>query len=789
MPRTTAEELDFTDVLELIAALATSRAGRDFVLGAEVFPSRHLAIQRWRLSRDLGAALADDGRFSFAGVDDAVPWLDPAASLPAEPEGLLALLSLARRVNAVRRRLVGVAGIGEDLADLAGGLPDLTELVRWVAPRLGRDGRVPDDASPALSRLRRQITRSRQQVISHLEGVRRSHGPATTDAPPTLRRDRYCIPVKSSARRDVPGLVLDSSGSGATAFVEPYEAVELNNQLAEGVAREREEVRRILVEIARAFADCREDLLRSVDVLARLDAVQARLAFGELIRGRLVEPSVAGRLHLVRARHPLLDERLADLRSDVFGATRRREHAAVPLDFALSEATRTLVISGPNAGGKTVVLKTVGLMVLLCYHGVPLPVDEGTTIPWFDHLWCRIGDDQDVAADLSTFSGAMQATAQLLDEAGPSSLVLYDELGNGTDPLEGAALGCALLEELNRRRCLTVTSTHLAAVAMTATSAEGMDNAAMEFDEATGRPTFTLRVGRPGRSRGLEIAAAMGIAEGIVERARELLGGQHLQLERWLQRLEQLETELLRDREDLDRQRAATAAAELDARRARERTEAERQELPQKLRREQEALRARAKKKLDRVLDELDRAQRERRHVGRRVQDRLRAEALNLEAPTEATDAAPVDRIAPGVEVRIGALGATGTVQAVRGSQVQVLVRGKKMWVADGDLSAGAPASPPATRKTVAVDVEPAVPRELMLLGLDAEEARDRVERYLDQALAAGATQVRIVHGHGTGTLRRMVQEVCRAHPAVASFGHPPGHRGGTGATEIQIAS
>jgi DNA mismatch repair protein MutS2 len=648
---------------------------------------------------------------------------------------------------------------------------------------------VPDDATPELSRVRRQITRSRQHVIAHLEGVRRGAGAAATDAPPTLRRDRYCIPVKASARGEVPGLVLDSSGSGATAFVEPYEAVELNNQLAESIARERDEVRRVLVEIAGAFADRREDLLRSVDVLARLDAIQARLAFGERVGGRLVEPGAGDRIRLVRARHPLLDERLAELRSHVFGEARRREHTAVPLDFELPESTRTLVISGPNAGGKTIVLKTVGLMVLLCYHGVPLPVEQGSVIPWFDHLWCRIGDDQDVAADLSTFSGAMHATAELLRCAGPASLVLYDELGNGTDPLEGAALGCALLEELNRRVSLTITSTHLAAIAMTASSVEGMDNAAMEFDESTGRPTFTLRVGRPGRSRGLEIAAAMGVDATVVGRARAMLGGQHLELERWLRRLEEVEADLLRDRETLERRQTAAAAAELAARQARERLEAAERELPQKLRAEQEALRARAKKKLDRVLDELNRYQREQRHVGRRVQERLRAEALALETATEEGGLEPVDRIVPGADVRIGSLGADGTVQAVRGSQVQVLVRGKKMWVAEADLSAGTPRQAPAAKGAVAVAVEPDVPRELMLLGLDAEEARERVERYLDQAMAAGAAQVRIVHGHGSGTLRRMVQEVCRVHPAVASYAHPPGHRGGTGATEIQIAS
>jgi len=211
------------------------------------------------------------------------------------------------------------------------------------------------------------------------------------------------------------------------------------------------------------------------------------------------------------------------------------------------------VISGPNAGGKTVVLKTIGLMVLMCRSGIPLPVEEGTVIPDFDHIWCHIGDEQDVGADLSTFSGAMAATARLLESADPETLVLFDELGTGTDPLEGAALGCALLEELNRRGGMTVVSTHLAAIALSASAADGMENAAMEFDEDSERPTYTLFMGRPGRSRALEIAHRMGVSENVLMRARELLGGDHLELDRWLRRLETLEQELEAERVEVRR--------------------------------------------------------------------------------------------------------------------------------------------------------------------------------------------------------------------------------------------
>ena len=371
-------------------------------------------------------------------------------------------------------RLADVPDEQAVLRGVAEELPDTTALVAVVSPLLGRDGRIPDDASPELARLRRASGRRRQDLLQVLAGVRRAHGDAVTDAPPTLRRDRYCLPVRSGARSDIPGLLLDTSSSGATAFIEPFEAVELNNALAETAAKERHELQRILRVIGDAFAGAADELADAVATLGRLDGAQAAVLFGKAAGGRIVFPEAGAELRLEGARHPLLDDRLRDLRLEVLGDAERLriQRPVVPLDFALPADVRTLVISGPNAGGKTVVLKTIGLMVLMCYHGIPIPVDAGTTIPEIDDLWCHVGDEQDVTADLSTFSGAMAATARLLDGAAESTLVLYDELGAGTDPLEGAALGCALLETLTRRGSLTVATTHLASIAMVASSTD-----------------------------------------------------------------------------------------------------------------------------------------------------------------------------------------------------------------------------------------------------------------------------------------------------------------------------
>jgi DNA mismatch repair protein MutS2 len=453
----------------------------------------------------------------------------------------------------------------------------------------------------------------------------------------------------------------------------------------------------------------------------------------------------------------------------------------------MPDGVNTLVISGPNAGGKTVVIKTLGLMVLMCFSGIPLPADEGTVIPGFDRIWCHIGDEQDVGADLSTFSGAMAATARLLDHAGPDTLVLFDEIGAGTDPLEGAAIGCALLEELGRRGGLTVASTHLAAIALSASAADGMDNAAMEFDEDSARPTYTLSMGRPGRSRALEIAHRMGVADGVLNRARELLGGEHLELDRWLRRLEKLEQELEAERvEVLEKQRLAERA-QREAERELEKLEAERREVPEKLAAEREELRRRAKTKLDKAITRLQKATEEHEALGRRRLQKLRDEALRLDLAEVDTEGVSPQGLAKGARVRL-ALGGEGDVRVIRGSQAQVEISGKKLWVPVTELEVLKKA-PPQRRSRVEVVAADEIAREINLIGLDSERAREDLERFLDQAFTAGAPAVRVVHGHGAGILRRMVADVCRSHPAVRGYRHPPQHLGGSGATEVELES
>ena len=786
MNRSVATELEFDKILKLVAAYARTDVGRSFVEGlAAPLKDDDDGIRAARLSHAVHELIDEDDAFALTGVDEAVGWLEPDAPPPAEPRDLVSLLTLARRVAAVRRRLA--ASKNDLLEELAHRLPDTTALVAAVAPRLTRDGTIADNASPELARLRRELARIRVDVVSELESTRRANRDVVTDAPPTMRRDRYCLPVRSSARSQLDGLLLDVSARGATSFVEPFSVVELNNRLTSTIAGERREIQHILSEIIGLFAEARGDLSRAVEVLGELDAIQAKVLFGRAVEGRIVMPG-EGRDIVVRAgRHPLLDERLHSLRLQIFGDAERRdpEHQVVPLDFSLPEGVRTLVVSGPNAGGKTIVLKTLGLMVLMCVRGIPLPVEEGTTIPAFDRIWCHIGDEQDVGADLSTFSGAMAATARLLDQTDSRTLVLFDELGAGTDPLEGAALGCALVEELNSRGGVTIVSTHLAAIALAAQTAEGMDNAAMDYDESSERPTYSLSMGRPGRSRALEIAHRMGVAENVLDRARELLGGDHLELEHWLRRLEAREQELEAERAEVRRQQREAEDVHRRAQRELEKLENERRELPEKLATEREELRRRAKTRLDKTIARLQKATEEHEALGRRRLQKLRDEALRIEIPGEDDAGGQAEELAAGARVRM-VLGGEGVLREIRGSQAQVEVSDKRLWVPVSELVAIG-STPPAPRARVRVESAEDTPRELNIIGLDSERAREDLERFLDRAMTAGAPSIRIVHGHGAGVLRKMVADVCRSHPAVRSFRHPPQHFGGTGATEVEL--
>jgi DNA mismatch repair protein MutS2 len=772
--------LEFDRVLELVAAFARSDRGRRAVTSTLPTFSPGEGSRAFGLTRELAAAVAARGTLAFTGLD-AVELLGGGVTNAADAGDLARLISLVRRVVEVRAALLA-SPLGPGLAGILAELPRLDALLAFCELRLGPNGEVLDSASATLAQARASRERHRGAIVAALDQLRRKHGGLS--APFTVRRERYCLPVPAADRGTLGGLVLDVSASGATVFLEPLAVVELNNALAEATALARAEEERVLAELAAAFHRNRDELQRAATRLAELDACQARVLFGQACGGRLVEPGAGTSLRLVGARHPLLEPALAALRMDALGET-GSTRPVVPLDIAFPEGTKLVLLSGPNAGGKTVALKTLGLVALMAQTGIPVLAEEGSSLPPFRRIWCHLGDEQNLLSELSTFTGVMRATASLLEQADGDTLVLYDEIGSGTDPEEGAALAAALLEELARRGSWTLATAHLVTVAAHLESIAGAVNAAMGYDDATGRPTYTLHLGVPGRSRGLAIASSCGVPPGLLERAGALLSASFLAIDGYLASLQD-------ERERLRRERDALVARQREAEDARRDTELERSALlreQEKVRHhldeERDALRRRAREQLAAALAELEKARERGEFPGKKRLAVVRAIALDVPAG-EATREAP-EPLAVGATVRLKGTSSIGRVVRTLGDRVELQVGDKRLWV---EPAVCEPVTPPAASARAAIEIATppeGQPAEINLIGRTQDEAREELERFLDHAALAGLTHVRVVHGHGTGALRRVVREVLAAHPTVAQFAHPPQYRGGTGVTEAEL--
>ena len=675
------------------------------------------------------------------------------------------------------------------------GLPKLEALLERARRLFTAEGGLSDDASPALAAARKNLRRRRNEVARHLEKILESRREILGDAVVVLRNDRYCLPVIASARSRLPGIVHDRSGSGQTVFVEPLEVIEANNDLALLGSEERLEVERLLREFGRQVLDASSDLLDAGGALAELDALEAKVELGELSAGRLAEISEDASWQLRAARHPLLDARLAPLRRRVLGEERAGKDA-VPLDLDLPAGKRLLVVSGPNAGGKTVVLKTAGLFALLARTGIPVPAAAGTRLPLFAEIRTEIGDAQTILADRSTFSSSMETLASILDAAGPATLALVDEVGGATDPEEGSALAVAWLEEYLARGGHAIVSTHLSAVKTFAASRADTVLAAMEFDEETGRPTYRLQPGLSGRSRALSVAAEQHIPESVLERARDILG------EAWTRR-EAVESEA-------ESALARLRLAEQDVERARQAAETERERLA--------AEREVAKHERSRLLGEgRESFERARRTLKRQVEEELSGIRQNTSRLAQASAARILERAAQdtaaaepilgeaeadlaegalelsvGARVRMRGLATEATVAELDGQTAWLEVRGKRLRVKRADLEVlpsvrkRKPASPPQPAPAAAAP-SAGLTREVNVIGQHLEEATEEVERALDATLLAGDARLRVVHGHGTGRLRDGLREHLRKHPAVASVKAADAREGGNGATIVEL--
>jgi DNA mismatch repair protein MutS2 len=798
--------------LELDAALRVVATEASTDLGAERIGRLRPASAieeleaRRRAGQELSRLLVDGALVASAGESflEVVDALRGDAGLGGRE--ILRVAGLLRSVEAARARVVAAQPAATAWVARFDRVADGSALARRIEAILDRRGEVREDASPALVGLRRSIRVHRERLYGELkEHVARLGDSLSEDTIP-MRNNRLVLMLDAGARGRVAGLVHGRSTSGKSFYFEPLETVETNNQLQQSLEDEAEERRRVLAELSALVVAHAEVVEAHAEVLGEMDLFQAAARFARSCDGRWAEIPRQPELRLVAARHPLLDPRLAAARQEALGAA-GHEGEAVPLDVRLDETRRILVLTGPNAGGKTVALKTIGLLSLLHHCGLPIPCAAGSALSWCDRFVATVGDEQDLLHDRSTFSGRLLRLREAWDAAGEHALVLLDELGSGTDPEEGAALSIALLEHLVSAHVLGIITTHLTRVAGAAIDLEGAACGAMEFSPDSGRPTFRLILGPPGGSEAISLARRLGLSASWIGRAEELLGSEQRDYRRLLAEVESARDEFSRAREQFEVE--ASDLAKIRERLDRERAalEAERKVTASRAKRELDEFRQQTARRLATEVERL----REELEAGRR--QRLAAEAterLFAEAPViDQESAADAESLAEGVSVRHRALGWLGKVERVQGDRVEVRVGAKRVRAGRAELSvvagdAGRGSSGDAgggsgVAKAAALSrasagrggsselAAPDSPAELQLLGVRVEDAIDAVDSFLDQALRGSRREVRLVHGHGTGRLRDALRQVLRRHPAVAAFRPGEPREGGNGATVVTL--
>jgi DNA mismatch repair protein MutS2 len=659
-------------------------------------------------------------------------------------------------------------------------------LIRSIDEKIGPDATVRDSASETLQRLRAEILATEQRLQRELQKMVRSlfdSGDLQDDFW-TLRNDRYVLPVKSTNRGKVPGIIHDSSNTGETVFIEPFAILEESNRLADLKLSEREEIFRILLRVANHVRDEMNVLLTDLEILAELDFVQAKARFGVDFDGAF--PVLTGPerpVGLSCAHHPLL-----------YSADRS---ASRPLNLSLDAADRVLIITGPNAGGKTTALKTIGLTALMVQCAVPVPADKRSHLPVFTEILAAIGDEQSVLEGESTFSAHMRRICEILRRAGPRALVLLDELGTATDPGEGGALAVAILESLAERGALTIVSTHLAVLKNWAESHPAGRNASFRLDPSSHRPTFSLQLDVPGISEALVVAEQVGIPPEIIARARALRPEGELDATALILRLQEKENELTRQLAATEQARAALEVATVDL-------EAERRRLAEQRRKARAEMAAEKERELAGL-----RAQVEALLARQPSRQELLAARRELDAAQSAAaserreQGAPAGALDPGGlrkgdRVRVASLNEEGVVEEVlpQRSSVRVKLRKVTAVVAFDDLrppaetvapDAGSPSPPAATTGVVAFVRPSGVPVSLDLHGMRVHEALEKTDQFMDQALAAGLGFVRLVHGHGTGAIRRALHDHLRGHPLVKRYRHGSPAEGGGSVTIVDL--
>ena len=809
--------LEFDRIVEVITQLALTPLGADALAALEPDVDAARVADALAATTETTRYFATNPLFPLragSGIDEALDALG-VEGRPLDPLPLRQVADLLDSIDQSRTAVRQATGAFPILTRVVSRAANFKNEVAAVRHAIDPSGEVLDHASPELRTIRDRLRQKRQRLRGTLEQFTRGKDTAKylQEQVITERAGRYVLMVRAEHRGKVPGIVHGTSATGASLFLEPAATVEINNDIVELEEREKEEIRRILLELTDAFRVRSGELDASIEVAIELDVLQAKARFGALVNGVPPELVDDSRLELTAARHPLL---IGEIVRRLAG---RDGEAVVPTDIILDPPTQVLLITGPNTGGKTVAIKTAGLLALMVQSGLHVPA-ERARLPVFRSIFADIGDEQSIASSLSTFSAHITNIVSMDRELVTPALVLLDEVGTGTDPNEGGALATAIVNHFKQRGALVIATTHFDAVKSWGTATPGIMTAAFAFDPQTFAPTYRLVYGAPGRSLAIEMAQRLGMPFPVIAAARGFLSDDQKRLAAHLARSDAQARALDADRLKLQRERRAAdeATAKL-AERERDITERE-QRFAKRLNEKLEDRVRQARRDIDQVIDQLKEksdalieqvsvrsrtsglttgetgaARAEAREAVEKIVDQLkRSGATPTPVPAKAGTHVEVPPTI-GARVSVGGLGMEGTVVNIQGQQAEIDVRGKRLRAKLKDLrvlDVGAvrePPLPPSAKVRVNVDLAARAGSltELNVIGCTVDQAIDRVSRFLDETLVTDVNEIRIVHGHGTGQLRRGLGAYLKDHPLVAKFYAAPQEQGGGGATIVEL--
>ncbi len=773
--------LEYDKIRAMVAERTQCCTGRELAEAMEPVFTNGEAASQMALTAEAEKLLIRTGRSPAEGFPDMRGCLKRAhAALYLSPGELL---GVARCLKAIR--LCKEALESAEDCPLLGNLAQWLQAHRSIEEEIGRciagEEEISDGASPALLRIRRSMRIANDRVRERLGNMIRSATFQKYLQEPlvTIRNGRFVLPVKQEYRQNVPGLIHDQSGSGATLFIEPTAVVELGNEYKKLLGEEEEEIQRILSELTALCAPYSQDILEGLGILGQVDLAFAKARLGREMEGVQPEMDQQGFLRIIKGRHPLIPK-----------------EQVVPIDVWLGEEFTTLIITGPNTGGKTVTLKTVGLFALMAQSGLFIPAQTGSRLPVFQAVYGDIGDEQSIEQSLSTFSSHMTNIVEILKQADAGSLVLLDELGAGTDPVEGAALAMSILEELHSRGCRTVATTHYSEIKAFALTRAGMENASMEFDVDRLCPTYRLFIGIPGKSNAFEISKRLGMEERLIEKAREYLKNEDVKFEDVISGAEAQRRQAEEERRLAAAERDATAKLREEMEKQRARLEGERETLRAKAREDSRRLVNETREEMEklvaaiRAIPGLD--QRAADRVIQRSRDALRKREADLAEPLEKKSqdpgAAP-KQVRPGETVRILSLDQKATVLSPADAKgdVQVQAGIMKLTVKLKDLRLIQDTAPTKGVGKVQLDTQRQGGLELDVRGKLVDEAILEVDRYIDNCLMSGLDQVSIIHGKGTGALRAGIQDYLKRDKRVKSYRMGAYGEGDAGVTVVTL--